>query len=80
MPYTKQDFLRDVAREQVKELSLKELFDIRGVDCLSAEELLAALPEETRQSLEKALQRSTTESKQKPQSPRKLRVSRQNSK
>ena len=80
MPYTKQDFMRDVAREQVKELSLKELFAIRGVDDLSAEELLAALPEVTRLSLEKAVRKSTTELKQKPQSVRKPRASRQNSK
>ena len=72
MPYKKQDFLQDVAREQVKELSLKELLDIRGVDGLSAEA--------TRQSLEKAVRKSTTETKQKPQSPRKPRASRQTSK
>lgn len=64
-------------RERVKELSLQELFEIRGVDDLSAEELLAALPEKTRLSLEQLARKSKTESKRKPQATHKPRASRQ---
>ena len=76
MPYTKEDFLRDAFRDQVKDLTLQEIFLIRGVDGLSAEELLEALPEKTRHSLEKVVQKSKTESKRKPQSRHKPQASR----